>query len=193
MKKIMVLLMIMAIAMGCVFADAGSWTGDTVSGTDSYAELSVKLQLSGTNIFSIGFSDSEVTTENIDSVTPKTELSLSPNGLEYTGSTNIYYAIKNLDTTDYTISLEIGDALASSDEEKDTIEWIASATGDQKADVSSKESGTKSAPVWTVGKTANYEVGYTSLTVSTDGFAEVTNPDTTNPYFGTLKLKIASN
>lgn len=191
MKKILVLLMVMAIAMGSVFAADGSWTGDAVT-ADSNAVLNVRLSLDTTNIFTIGFTDeAEVTTENIDSITPKTELVLAPEGSEYTGTTNIYYGVKNLEEgKTYKIRITIGDALHAG-ESYDDINWTATTTA---GPVTVASNGTKSGDVWTsIGGTKQYEVNYTQLAVSTDGFVDVNNPDTDTDYTGTITLTIASN
>lgn len=191
MKKILVLLMVMAIAMGSVFAvpGTGSWTGDSIGVSGESATLGVKLQLSSMEIFTIGFTDqAEVNAGNIDSVTPKTELILSPEGSEYTGTTNIYYGVKNLDEgTTYKIGITIGDDLSAGS--GTDIPWNASAAS---AYVSSQ--GTKSGDVWeSVGTTQEYEVNCTQLSISTDGFVGLTGLNTTTPYEGTITLTIASN
>lgn len=190
MKKILVLLMVIAIAMGSVFAapGTGSWTGDEIGEGGESATLGVKLQLNSMDIFTIGFTDeAEVNAGNIDSVTPKTELILSPEGSEYTGTTNIYYGVKNLGEGTYKIGITIGNDLTAGS--GTDIPWEASAAS---ANVSSQ--GTKSGDVWTsVGSTQEYEVNYTQLAISTDGFVGLSDLNTKDAYEGTITLTIASN
>lgn len=199
MKKLMVLLMVLAIAMGSVFAaeSEGQWGGNVVTaGTGDSATLNVKLDLKkGMNLFNIGFATKEVTKENInDASIVQKELVLELNGSEYTGTTYIYYGIKNTTEAAYDISLSIDGALKSDNDQTTGIDWtIKSEDGSTVSLVSQAEGRTLSDEVWSnVGANqSQFTVVSMPINISTDGFLLDDDTHLKNEiYSGTVKLTI---
>lgn len=199
MKKLMVLLMVLAIAMGSVFAaeSEGQWGGNVVTaGTGDSATLNVKLDLTkGMNLFNIGFATKEVTKENInDASIVQKELVLELNGSEYTGTTYIYYGIKNTTEAAYDISLSIDGALKS-DSDTAGIDWtIKSEDGSTVSLVSQTSGQTLSDEVWSdVGASqSGFTVVSMPINISTDGFLDDNNLEN-EIYSGTVKLTIKAS
>lgn len=196
MKKLMVLLMVLAIAMGSMFAadSEGQWGGNVVTeGTGDSAILNVKLDLTkGMNLFNIGFATKEVTKENInDASIVQKDLVLELNGSEYTGTTYIYYGIKNTTEDAYDISLSIDGALKSASDEKG-IDWtIKSEDGSTVSLVSQTSGQTLSNEVWSgVGASqSDFTVVSMPINISTDGFLGDSHLEN-EIYSGTVKLTI---
>lgn len=199
MKKLMVLLMVLAIAMGSVFAteSEGQWGGNVVTAeTGDSATLNVKLDLTkGMNLFNIGFATKEVTKENInDASIVQKDLVLELNGSEYTGTTYIYYGIKNTIDAAYDISLSIDGALKS-DSDATGIDWtIKSEDGSTVSLVSQTTGQTLSDEVWSdVGASqSEFTVVSMPINISTDGFLDDKNLKN-EIYSGTVKLTITAS
>lgn len=190
MKKILVLLMIMAIAIGSVFAAEGQWGGNTVT-DDSKATLEVTLKLDGEDLFNIGFASDAVDEESISSsaFTPLKELALELDGSEYQGKAYVYYGIKSLSTNKYDISLEIDGALKTATD-TDGIAW-----GITSGDFNVTSAGTKTGLIFDgVGSDTDntFKVESKELAISTTDFLGETDLDTDNQYSATVTLKIAT-
>lgn len=196
MKKILVLLMVMAIAVGSVFAAEGQWGGSAISGdgVDPKATLEVTLKLSGNDLFNIGFASEEVTTENIDTVAnnPLKTLALELDGSEYQGKAYVYYGIKSLTANKYDVSLSIDGALTAPNDEEG-IAWGISSGG--SSFVTSGEANTPKVIFDGVGSASDnvFKVESKELAISTTDFQGELGLDTTNQYSATVTLTIANN
>lgn len=194
MKKLLVLSMVLVIAIGSLFAieEPGQWGGNTVSTGGDSATLKVNLDLTdGINLFNVGFASEEVSKDNINTITPQEELSLVLNGSEYTGSTYIYYGIKDTNQKSYTISIDINDALTASSDSTG-IDWSVSASPTDGGTVNVSSNSTKSATVWNVSSSGDFTVVSAPLSITTIGFLEDDHL-VSEIYSGTIKLTIAAN
>ena len=192
MKKIMVLLMIMAIAIGSVFAAEGQWGGSTIpSDGSAAATLEVTLKLEGKDMFNIGFASEEVTADTInsDAFAPLETLALELDGKEYQGKAYVYYGIKSLSANEYDITLEIDGALKTATD-TDGIAW-----GITSGDFNVTSAGTKTGLIFDgVGSDTDntFKVESKELAISTTDFLNETNLDNDNQYSATVTLKIAT-
>lgn len=192
MKKILVLLMIMAIAMGSVFAAEGQWGGSSIpSDGSAAATLEVTLKLDGEDMFNIGFASDAVDEDSISSsaFTPLKELALELDGSEYQGKAYVYYGIKSLSTNEYDISLEIDGALKTTTD-TDGIKW-----GITSGDFNVTSGGTKSGLIFDdVGSDTDntFKVESKELAISTTDFLGETDLDTSEQYSATVTLKIST-
>ena len=194
MKKILALLMIMAIAMGSVFAvEAGQWGGDMITG-DSAASLEVTMKLSGKDIFNIGFASEAVTAETINSEAfkPLESLELELDGTEYQGTAYVYYGIKAPSNTTYTISLAIDDNLRTTVSDKTTIPWKISSVENFSIASNSTKTGNIFAEAKS-GKDGKFNVDFKKLNISTEGFMGLDNLDYVNPYSANVTVTIKAN
>ena len=194
MKKILALLMIMAIAMGSVFAvEAGQWGGDEITG-DSAASLEVALKLSGDDIFNIGFASEAVTADTINSEAfkPLESLELEIDGTEYQGTAYVYYGIKAPSDKTYTISLAIDDNLKTTESGKTTIPWKISSVENFSIDSKSTKTGNIFAAA-SSGTDGEFKVESKELSISTEGFMGLENLDYNNPYSANVTVTITDN
>lgn len=188
MKKILVLLMVMAIAMGSMFAAEGSWTGTSVTNTASEAAtLEVSLNLKDyAGTYAIGFTETAVEekTEGAADVpiTPTGTLTLTPDNDEYVGTVYGYYAIKS--GTDVTLSFEMSadDKLTEQTTTSKTIEWTVTA-----ADTPLTTSPTEVKAV--SFEDGVYKIGSFPVSITTDGFISA-NTATNEVYTGTISLTV---
>lgn len=188
MKKILVLLMVMAIAMGSMFAAEGSWTGTSVTNTASEAAtLEVSLNLKDyAGTYAIGFTETAVEekTEGAADVTitPTGTLTLTPDNDEYVGTVYGYYAIKS--GTDVTLSFEMSadDKLTEQTTTSKTIEWTVTA-----ADTPLTTSPTEVKAV--LFENGVYKIGSFPVSITTDGFISA-NTATNEVYTGTISLTV---
>ena len=170
MKKLMVLLMVLAIAMGSVFAAEGYWSGTAVSDTSSDpAELKVTLDLEGfQGLYTIGFTDTAVETEPEGdpqevTITPISDYTLTLKNDEYIGDAYVYYAVK----TDQKLSfnMAVSGALDEQNSEK-AIDW------EVKAGNATLNSGNYGAEqeVGTFEGDGSYAIGSWPMSMTTVGF-----------------------
>ena len=200
MKKFFVLLAVFAITVGSAFAaeGTGSWGDVSVPGEGAKATMEVTFDLTSyEGMFNIGFSDNPPTVVEgaLSEFTPKKSLSLTLTGDEYTGSTNIFYAIKllNESETKYDVTMSIAEKLrpttgANTDNDIAAIDWTVSAGA---VALQTKETAVKSGVVFDdITSDGAWTVGSLPLSVSTDGFENASLDNAT--YAGTVTLKIAT-
>ena len=188
MKKILVLLMVMAIAMGSMFAAEGSWTGTSVTNTASEAAtLEVSLNLKNyAGTYAIGFTETAVEekTEGAADVTitPTGTLTLTPDNDEYVGTVYGYYAIKS--GTDVTLSFEMSadDKLTEQTTTSKTIEWTVKAAD---TPLTTSPTEVKAVPF----ENGVYKIGSFPVSITTDGFISA-NTATDEVYTGTISLTV---
>ena len=188
MKKILVLLMVMAIAMGSMFAAEGSWTGTSVTNTASEAAtLEVSLNLKDyAGTYAIGFTETAVEekTEGAADVTitPTGTLTLTPDNDEYVGTVYGYYAIKS--GTDVTLSFEMSadDKLTEQTTTSKTIEWTVTAAD---TPLTTSPTEVKAVPF----ENGVYKIGSFPVSITTDGFISA-NTATNEVYTGTISLTV---
>lgn len=189
MKKILVLLMVMAIAMGSMFAAEGSWTGTSVSDTASEAAtLEVSLNLKDyAGTYAIGFTETAVEEKTGSdatgiTITPTGTLTLTPDNDEYVGTVYGYYAIKS--GTGVTLSFEMSadDKLTEQTKTSKTVDWTVTAA-DTPLTTSAQE--VKSAE-FTQGE---YKIGSFPVSITTDGFISA-NTAANEVYTGTISLTV---
>lgn len=188
MKKILVLLMVMAIAMGSMFAAEGSWTGTSVTNTASEAAtLEVSLNLKDyAGTYAIGFTETAVEekTEGAADVTitPTGTLTLTPDNDEYVGTVYGYYAIKS--GTDVTLSFEMSadDKLTEQTTTSKTIEWTVTAAD---TPLTTSPTEVKAVPF----ENGVYKIGSFPVSITTDGFISA-NTAANEVYTGTISLTV---
>ena len=193
MKKFLVLLMIMAIAMGSVFAAEGQWGGGAIPEDGSAAAtLEVTLKLDGEDMFNIGFASEEVTAETInsDAFAPLETLALELDGKEYQGKAYVYYGIKSLSTNKYDISLSIDGPLKATNDQ-DGIAWGISSEGESVATSASSEAKIIFPEV--SSNNNEFTVVSKQLVLSTTDFENEEGLDTANQYSANVTLKIATH
>ena len=189
MKKILVLLMVMAIAMGSMFAAEGSWTGTSVSDTASEAAtLEVSLNLKDyAGTYAIGFTETAVEEKvggdaTAVTITPTGTLPLTPDNDEYVGTVYGYYAIKSGEDVQLSFEMFADDKLTEQTETSKTIEWTVTA-----ADTPLTTSPTEVKAVqFTQGE---YKIGSFPVSITTDDFISASTAKD-EVYTGTISLTV---
>ena len=208
MKKVLLVLAILAIAMTTVFAVEGTGSASNTSldtkGTSATLEVTLNLTSDLANYVEVGFSSNEVKTTNVgegtangvsDATVIKSIALTEANGGDLSnpdGTAYVYWIIKGLSGTTANITLEAGQHLAQESGDP-TITWIATAKTSEgdKSTTSYGQSGSASAAtVATVISDGSLEVGSAPLKISTVDLLNTTV--TQGDYAGTLTIKIAS-
>ena len=169
MKKFLVMLAILAIAIAGVSAEA-RWTGTTL-GDDSKATVQVSLNLGGDlgKYYQIGFSEEEVTPEtDLSTLSPDTEIVLDQeqNSGEIQNAANssyVYYAIQIPSNESVNIGFEIAENLKA-DGDSEGIAWTASANSN-----TAKVGADGKAVITKVQGNGELQVNSFPVTVSTSG------------------------
>ena len=170
MKKFLVMLAILAIAIAGVSAEA-RWTGTTLD-TNSKAEVQVSLDLGGDlgRYYQIGFSEVEVTpATDLATLSLETEIVLDQeqNSGEIqnaANSTYVYYAVQIPSGESVNIGFEIAKNLTA-DGDDEGIVWTASANS--KTATAGESEG--KAVITTVQGNGELQVDSFPVTVSTSG------------------------
>lgn len=197
MKKVLVMLAVMAIAMGSVFSadpapmGTGSQTATNLSSLDP-ATLQVTLDLGSESglgkHYQVGFSSVEV--KDIDDVADAKTLPLeTPTATgDLSGTTNVYWAIKDSASLSYKIALNIA-ANLKSDSDNTGIAWkVAVGEGGEAEEVTVSDASTYTA-IKTISTTGGFDVDSLPLTISTVGLRS-TATTKNESYSGTLFVKI---
>ena len=198
MKKVLVMLAIMAIAMGSVFSadPAPMGTGSQIE-TDfnslDPATLQVTLDLGSESglgkHYQVGFSSAAV--EKIADVADARTLPLkTPTATgDLSGTTNVYWAIKDTASTTYKIALNIA-ANLKSDNDNTGIAWKVAVGegGEAEEDVTVSDASTYTT-IKTIETTGGFDVDSLPLTISTVGLRSTATTQSES-YSGTLFVKI---
>lgn len=192
MKKLMVLLMVLAIAMGSVFAAEGYWSGTAVSDSSSDpAELKVTLDLNGfQGLYTIGFTDTAVETATGEdaqevTITPISDYTLTLKDDEYIGDAYVYYAVKTPAKQTLSFNMSVSGALDEQSSEK-TIDWEVKAG---KATLNSENYTTETEVGTFTSEDGSYAIGSWPMSMTTVGFlADGAGAD--EVYTATVKLTV---
>lgn len=193
MKKVLVMLAVMAIAMGSVFSadpapmGTGSQTATNLASLDP-ATLQVTLNLGELGKhYQVGFSSVEV--KDIDDVADATTLPLeTPTATgDLSGTTNVYWAIKDTAGVPYKIALNIAENLKS-DTDNTGIAWKVAIDGGDVAEVAVSNASTYTT-IKTIETSGKFDVDSLPLTISTIGLRSTATTQSES-YSGTLSVKI---
>lgn len=184
MKKILVLLMVMAIAMGAVFAvdAAGSTSVDSVttSASSNRASLEVTVDLSQyEGLYTFGFTGTEVaaaTGEGAQAVTitPLTSIGLTPENDEFTGSAYVYYAVKAPNAQKLLFDVTLSGPLTNGTK---NLAWqVSDGTGTEVVKSTAPETAANVGEFTSAG---TYAIGSFPIKMTTDGFLSFETEDVT--------------
>lgn len=208
MKKFLVMLAIMAIAVSGAFAveGTGAWVGTgTESPVNKNATMEVTLDLSSGSVlgkyYMIGFTSSvaSLSSTNLEVEPLKTvALNTATTTGDFTtqGDVYVYWAIKD-SSTKYDIQLSLdNDLTTSSEEEGDKfVKWSVTPTSEGSkliSDGTGRVSQNKSTVVGnSIGGAADMQVGSNKITISTEDLLNSSYAE--GEYTGTLTVTIIAD